>query len=103
MPNQQLMRHTALTERLTLEELAATAGLHPNLVERVIDYGLLEQVHLGTTPFYFDMTAVRRLRTIGRLREDLGINLPGIAVILDLLDRIASLQLEVRILRRQHT
>jgi hypothetical protein len=36
-----------------------------------------------------------------RLRRDLGANLPGVAVILDMLDRIAALQREIRWLRAQ--
>jgi chaperone modulatory protein CbpM len=103
MPHQQLMRHPAFHDRLTLDELAATVGLHPSLIERFADYGLLECQRVAETTVCFEVTAVTRLRTIGRLREDLGINLPGIAVILDLLERIASLQLEVRNLRNQQT
>jgi DNA-binding transcriptional MerR regulator len=36
-----------------------------------------------------------RLRAIERLRRDLGANLAGIAVILDLVDRLTTLQREV--------
>jgi hypothetical protein len=38
---------------------------------------------------------------IERLRRDLGANLPGIAVILDLLDRLSALQHEVEQWRRR--
>jgi hypothetical protein len=38
---------------------------------------------------------VPRLKMIGRLREQLGINVAGIAVILDLLERITALQNEI--------
>jgi DNA-binding transcriptional MerR regulator len=43
---------------------------------------------------FFDAAAVPRLRTIRRLRENLGINVAGIAVVLDLLDKLAALQRE---------
>jgi len=39
------------------------------------------------------------LRMIGRLRENLGINLAGIAVILNLRDRLSALQRENAIYR----
>jgi MerR family transcriptional regulator/heat shock protein HspR len=38
----------------------------------------------------FDPKAVKRIRVINRLRCDLGINLAGIAVILELLDRLSE-------------
>jgi DNA-binding transcriptional MerR regulator len=51
----------------------------------------------------FEAACVTRLRTIGRLRRDLGINLPGIAAVLELLDRVQSLQRELDTLRfRSH-
>jgi MerR family transcriptional regulator/heat shock protein HspR len=42
---------------------------------------------------------VERLQRIVRLRRDLGVNLAGIAVILDMRERIVNLQKELRRLR----
>lgn len=42
----------------------------------------------------FDIECVLRLRKIERLRRDLGVNTTGAAVILDLLDRMITLQRE---------
>ncbi len=84
---------------LTLEALAVEVHLHPALVEQFVAYGLLEPIIGGDRVTWFDVRAVRRLRTICRLREDLGINLPGVAAVLDLLERIDRLQREVAHLR----
>jgi len=81
-------------EQLTLEALAASAGLHPALVERFVEFGLLDPAEWVGTELLFDLAAVPRLRMIERLRCDVGINLAGIAVILDLLDRLRALQSE---------
>ena len=40
----------------------------------------------------FHISSVRRVRTVVRLQRDLGVNLPGAALALELLDRIAELQ-----------
>ena len=64
------------------------------MVERCCDYGLLEPVRTEEHVVWFDASAVPRLKTIRRLREDLGINLAGIAVVLDLLQRIEDLKRE---------
>lgn len=79
---------------LSLEALAQRADMHPAVVERFVECGLIEPISREGAEFLFDDAAVPRLRTIKRLREHLGINLSGIAVVLDLLDRIIALQRE---------
>ena len=79
-------------QQLTLDTVAAHAGLHPALVERFVELGLIEPVEWQGATLLFDASAVPRLRTIGRLRESLGINVAGVAVIMDLLDRFCALQ-----------
>jgi DNA-binding transcriptional MerR regulator len=80
---------------LTLDELAHTAHLHPDLVASFVDFGLLEPVGRDGPPLLFDMAAVPRVRAIQRLRHDLGVNLSGVAVILDLIERLGVLQREL--------
>jgi MerR family transcriptional regulator/heat shock protein HspR len=86
-------------QRLTLEALAERAGLHPAVVERFIDCGLIEPSAREGARLFFDEEAVPRLRMIERLRDNLGINLAGIAVILNLRDRVSALQHENAIYR----
>jgi DNA-binding transcriptional MerR regulator len=88
-------------EQLTLEGLAACAGVHPALIERFVEYGLLEPSVRTGTQWLFDTACIARLRMIERLRRDLGANLAGIAVILDLRDRLIALQREVEQWRRR--
>ncbi|MDB5313111.1 MAG: hypothetical protein JWO38_7313 [Gemmataceae bacterium] len=92
MPGHELILHPVVGGFLTPDDLAAAADLHRDLVDRFVAYGLLEPARRGGAGVWFDGRAVARLRTVCRLREDLGINLPGIAVVLDLLDRIAALR-----------
>ncbi len=42
----------------------------------------------GETHRVYDESAIRRIRTIRALAEDLGVNLPGIGVVLHLLDQL---------------
>jgi DNA-binding transcriptional MerR regulator len=86
---------------LTIEELAQAAHLHPDLVESFVDFGLLEPVRRDGQRLLFDMKAVLRVRAIQRLRRDLGVNLAGVAIILDLTDRLRTLQQEVEWWRRR--
>lgn|SRR5215510_11181979 len=86
-------------EELTLEALASSAGLHPAHVERFVELGLLDPVEVAGKEMIFDTSAILRLRRIERMRREIGINLNGIAVILDLLDRLRALQHESEWLR----
>jgi DNA-binding transcriptional MerR regulator len=75
---------------MALEDVAATFGIHPDLVRRFVDAGLVEPAQTIGNNVMLDSKNVKRIRTIQRLRCDLGINLAGIAVIFDLLDRLHS-------------
>jgi DNA-binding transcriptional MerR regulator len=86
-------------DQLTLEMLAAAAGIHPDLVEQFVAYGLLEPVEWAGPSLLFDTAAVPRLQRILRLRRDTGVNLAGIDIILDLLDRLRALDRENQWLR----
>src|SRR4051812_15760801 len=87
-------------QRLTLDDLALHTAMHPAMVERLVEFGLLTPMRQEGADV-FDASAVSRLRTIGRLRRTLGINLDGISVILDLLDKVRALQRENENLRNR--
>jgi DNA-binding transcriptional MerR regulator len=101
VPRAHLILGRIEPEQLTLEGLAACAGVHPARIEYFVEYGLLEPIARTGTQWLFDTACLARLRMIERLRRDLGANLAGIAVILDLLDRLTALQREVEQWRRR--
>jgi DNA-binding transcriptional MerR regulator len=89
------------SELLSLEALARRAGMHPSLIERFVEIGLLSPCECKGASIFFESSDVVRLGTINRLRKSLGINLAGIAVVLDLIDHVAALRLENDRLRRR--
>jgi hypothetical protein len=97
----QIVLRRAEGEYVTLDVLATHAGLHPALVECFVEFGLIEPVESVGTQRLFDLGCSARLRTIMRLRRDLGANLPSVAVILEILDRLVVLQRENAWLRSQ--
>ena len=88
----QLIVVQSRRDLLRLEDLASRTGVHPDMLRRFIDFGLIQPVDGSSQEPMLGPEAVHRIRVIQRLRCDLGINLPGIAVILDLLDRLSALQ-----------
>lgn len=87
-------------ERLTLDELSRLVDLHPEMVLRLVDLGLVDP-EVGEPEWLFQDTVVPRIWKIKRLHRDLRINWAGIGVVLDLLQRIEELEREIAWLRRQ--
>jgi MerR family transcriptional regulator/heat shock protein HspR len=81
-------------QQLTLNELALHVHVHPSFVERLVDFGLVTPIRQEGAVL-FDASAVSRLRTIIRLRQTLGINLAGISVVLEMIDKLCTLQREI--------
>jgi len=90
------------SQQLTLDMLAARTGMHPALVQQFVEFGLIEPIEWQGTRSLFDASAVPRLRMIRRIRASLGINLAGVAVILDLRDKFCALQRENEKLRNRY-
>jgi hypothetical protein len=86
-------------EWITLEDLASGAGVQPLLIERLVDLGLLESAGPPGQPPVFLAAAALRLHAIQRIRRDIGVNLAGVGVILDLLERVRALERELERLR----
>lgn len=80
---------------LPIEELARAAGLHIGLVEQLAEYGVIEPVPGTASPILFPVAAIDRLRCAVRLRRELGVNLAGAAVIVEMRERLRSLRAEV--------
>src|SRR5258707_10849819 len=80
----------------TLDMLAREAGLHPDLVLRLVRLGLVEPI--GGTPQepLFAIDAAARLARAARLRRDFGIDYAGAVLASDLLARIEKLELRLR-------
>jgi len=93
-----LVRATRLPGDLPLDAFADAAGLHPDLVGRLVALGL---VRVSTGPAGAPGFPVRELATVARIRrlhDDLTLNYAAVGVVLDLLDRID--ELEDRLARR---
>jgi hypothetical protein len=100
----QIVRYRSRTqlpppETVTLEELSRLVDLHPEMILRLVDLGLVDP-EVGAPEWLFRDKAVSRIWKIRRLHRDLGINWVGIGVVLDLLDRIDDLEREIAWLRK---
>jgi MerR family transcriptional regulator, heat shock protein HspR len=93
----QINSAKAFVPYLTSSEVAYRCGLHPDLLERLVNLGLIDYVERdinGDALFHADVIPL--IRRIMRLRNHLGVNYAGIGVILELMDRIESLESHIR-------
>lgn len=87
---------------LTLREMCEHGNVHAEYVVKLVDYGVINPVQDNEAhQWLFDLLALNRLHKAQRLQRDLRLNLPGLAVSLDLLDEVDSLRAEVDRLNRQ--
>ncbi|BCX81627.1 chaperone modulatory protein CbpM [Methylomarinovum caldicuralii] len=75
--------------RITLVEVCRIFEVSAERVIELVDQGVLEpQGGPEPTQWWFDAVAFERLRTALRLAQDLGVNPPGAALVLDLLEEL---------------
>jgi len=81
---------------ITVVELCRVCSIERALVEALMQEGILDPIDAGRGEPRFPYTSVRRTLTVKHLQRDLGVNLPGAALALDLLERIEKLQAQLR-------
>lgn len=82
---------------LELGALAREAGVHPELVRRLLALGLLDEAPDEVADRrQFRRDAALRIARAVRLRNDLGLNFAGALLACDLLDRIELLERRLR-------
>ena len=88
--------------RLDLEAFARAAGLHPELVRRLVALGLLEATMDAAGGLWFAPAQLSAAARLQRLRCGLGLNYAALGVVVDLLDRIARLEASLRTTTRSN-
>ncbi len=78
--------------RCTLADLCRLCGVHAEVIHNMVDEGLITPEGYSPREWRFTFVAVKRVQTAVRLHNDLRVNLPGCALVLDLLDEIEELR-----------
>ena len=81
---------------LTLAELSRACATHAELIIELVDEGVLEPVGREPARWRFTGVHMRRARAAVRLQRDLGVNLAGAALALQLLDEVEALRARLR-------
>ena len=96
--NQQLPRESVVEEGipLTLVELCHACSASEEFVIAWVYEGVLEPAGDIPQDWSFTGQSLRRARLALSLTSDLEVNLPGVALVLDLLDEIAALKAQLQ-------
>jgi hypothetical protein len=84
---------------LDLDTAAAASGIHPDLLQRFVELGLVSATTDAAGHLSFARSTPARIGTIVRLHADLALNYSAVALVLDLLARIDNLEGQRRLIR----
>lgn len=85
---------------LTLAQLCRLCAVPADYVIELVEEGVIQPSGEEVTQWNFLGLSIQRTRKARRLQADLGINLAGVAVILQLLDEVDSLRLRLKDMER---
>ena len=83
---------------LTLAELSRACAAQAELIIELVEEGVLEPAGREPQRWRFTGVHLRRARVAVRLQRDLGLNLAGAALALQLLDEVEALRARLRVL-----
>ena len=84
----------------SLDTFAAMTGLHPDLIRRLVTLGVIDAARDSAGELWFPRGQVAAVARVQRLRAGFPLNYGAVALVTDLLDRIAVLETALRDVRR---
>ena len=81
-------------ELVTIDDLCRSCTVEVETITLLVAEGILDPVGGDVEHWQFTVASLRRVKTAIHLQRDLGVNLAGAALALELLDRIAELESE---------
>jgi len=83
-------------DTLTLGQLCRACGVHADWIISLVEESIIEPQGEDIRLWRFSGASLVRARSALRLQRDLGVNLAGIALALDLMDELESLRAQMK-------
>ncbi|WP_333878043.1 chaperone modulator CbpM [Methylobacter sp.] len=87
-------------DSLTLDQLCDACGVHAEWVISLVEESIIEPQGDEIQVWRFSGGCLIRVRSALRLHHDLGVNLAGIALALDLMDELENMRTQLKIMKR---
>ncbi len=98
-PDDLLLIHTGTIiedDPLTLGQLCRACGTHADWVISLVEEGIIEPDGKELHSWRFSSVSLVRVRSALRLHRDLGVNLEGIGLALDLMEELENLRTQLK-------
>jgi len=82
--------------RLSLRELCEACAVRVDFIAELVDEGVIEPIGYDKSHWCFSGVSLQRIRKAKHLQRDLGLNLAGIALALDLIDELQRLRAQLQ-------
>ena len=82
---------------LSVDELSRLCEVDKTYIVELVEEGVLSVMQFDAAEWRFPGAALRRARTALRLQRDLEINLPGVALALQLMEELERLRRELKV------
>lgn len=80
----------------SMADLCRSCSVEAEFIEAMVEQGIIEPSGSRATHWCFTASSLRRTRVTLHLQKDLGVNLAGAALALDLLDHIEQIESRLR-------
>jgi chaperone modulatory protein CbpM len=81
---------------VSLAQLCQACGLSEEEIVKLVDEGIIDPVGHKPTVWRFHAVSLRRVRITRNLQQELGVNTPGAALALTLLEELEELRARLR-------
>lgn len=85
--------------KVSFVEVCQQFDISKEMIQEMIEHGFFEDHPLQKKDALIDQRTMERMRSAQRLEQDLGINIPGVVLVLELLDELEQIRNELDILR----
>jgi chaperone modulatory protein CbpM len=85
-------------DNLTLGQLCRACGVHADWIISLVEEGIIEPQGEDIRLWRFSGASLVRARIALRIQRDLGVNLAGIALVLDLIEELEGLRAHMKTL-----
>lgn len=88
------------TETISYTEVCHKYNIPEQLLSELMEHGLFANKSTRLEQLKLNQQELRKIESAFRLHQDLGINLPGVVLAIELLEKIEKLDEELAILRK---
>ena len=86
---------------ISIEQLAELAGVSRELLRELVDFGVLIPTNIQSEHWTFTPDCIMSVRAAGRLQTDFDLDTNSLSVALGLMERIRTLEAQLRELQSQ--